>query len=207
MAKKCCVPECYSYKERHILVHRFPTNSEKAELWRKLVENPQLHTHPVEELSKRYSICTNHFRMDDYKSFSRKLKPDAHPSLNLPNVDEQNAKLIASAWTFRIPTTGIKRKRNSVFSDELSTSTSVISSESGISSPSNFSTDFEDMSPVVKITRSFKKEKNCSRAYHKYLCNNLNGDISDNSDCECEAINDRSHSCSPAYGIKKDIHK
>lgn len=203
MAKKCCVPECFSYLHTHILVHRFPTNIERAELWRQLVDNPQLETYPVEELNKRYSICTNHFRMDDYKSFTRKLKNGAVPTLNLPNFNEDKASLIAKSLT--LPScSGVKRNRNRLLSDEsCPTTSSTVSSESGISSPSNLSTDFEDIPQMKKITRSFKKAKNCSRAYHKYLYI-MDRSSSDNSDCECEAMNRRSESCSPAHVTKKN---
>lgn len=64
--RKCIVLTCGDTKSS--LVHKFPTDNEKANKWRQLVNNPLLNGLPIETVRKKYFICSIHFKPSDYKN-------------------------------------------------------------------------------------------------------------------------------------------
>lgn len=63
-------------------------DNERAEIWRKIINVPELNNYTIDTLRKRMFICSRHFRPEDYKNIeSRSLNKTALPSLHL-NLDE-----------------------------------------------------------------------------------------------------------------------
>lgn len=84
----CIMPPCYG--KRYDLVHKFPTDNNRAELWRQIVNVPDLYNHSIEEIRKRMYICSKHFAKRDYKHMeSRSLNKTAIPTLYLKIGDEE----------------------------------------------------------------------------------------------------------------------
>lgn len=82
----CIVPVCAG--ERFDLVHKFPNDPKRAELWKKILDVPILKNLPIDTIRKRYFVCTRHFRPNDYKNIvSRGLNKTALPSINLKALD------------------------------------------------------------------------------------------------------------------------
>jgi len=59
--RACLLPTCKG--ERFDLVHKFPMDKERAELWRKALDIADLYNYPLEQLRKRVFICSRHFRI------------------------------------------------------------------------------------------------------------------------------------------------
>lgn len=80
--RMCLMPACRG--QRRDLVHKFPMNNARAELWRQLINDPQLTLEPLDSIRKKRFICNRHFRQQDYKNVeSRSLNSTAVPSLLL----------------------------------------------------------------------------------------------------------------------------
>jgi len=76
----CIIPLCKN--ERFDLVHKFPTDNQRAEEWRRAINLPEINNMPLDLLRKR-TICSKHFRKEDYKNIeSRSLNKTAIPTLN-----------------------------------------------------------------------------------------------------------------------------
>lgn len=76
----CIIPLCKN--ERFDLVHKFPSDNQRAEEWRRAINLPEINNMPLDLLRKR-TICSKHFRKEDYKNIeSRSLNKTAIPSLN-----------------------------------------------------------------------------------------------------------------------------
>lgn len=82
----CLIPLCKN--ERFDLVHKFPMDNQRAEEWRRAINIPEINNLPLELLRKR-TICSKHFRKEDYKNVeSRSLNKTAVPSLNFRREDQ-----------------------------------------------------------------------------------------------------------------------
>ncbi|KXJ71440.1 hypothetical protein RP20_CCG020559 [Aedes albopictus] len=80
--RPCIVPCCQG--EKFELVHKFPSDRERAELWKTILAVPELAPLDVDTIRGRYFVCSRHFRDADYKNkVSRSLNVTANPSLNL----------------------------------------------------------------------------------------------------------------------------
>ncbi|XP_055610536.1 uncharacterized protein LOC129757360 [Uranotaenia lowii] len=80
--RACVVPCCQG--EKFELVHKFPSDRERAELWKSILNIPELRPLDVDVIRGRYFVCSRHFRDADYKNkLSRSLNVTANPSLNL----------------------------------------------------------------------------------------------------------------------------
>lgn len=87
--KLCALPTCKG--KRYDLVHKFPMNNERAQQWIDVIDLPDLKELPIEQVRKRFFICSKHFRPQDYKNCeSRSLNTTAYPRLllKLDNDDE-----------------------------------------------------------------------------------------------------------------------
>lgn len=85
--RPCVLPSCRG--ERFDLVHKFPMDNERAHIWLHHINVPELNGLPLDQLRKRYFICSKHFRKNDYKNCeSRSLNQTAYPRLFL---NEENA--------------------------------------------------------------------------------------------------------------------
>lgn len=83
--RPCVVPCCEG--EKFDLVHKFPTDRERAELWRRIIGVSELIHQDIDSIRGKYFVCTRHFRDSDYKNkFSRSLNITANPSLNLQGL-------------------------------------------------------------------------------------------------------------------------
>lgn len=81
----CIIPLCKN--ERFDLVHKFPTDNQRAEEWRRAINLPEINNLPLDLLRKR-TICSKHFRKEDYKNIeSRSLNKTAVPSLNFRKAE------------------------------------------------------------------------------------------------------------------------
>lgn len=86
--KLCALPTCKG--KRYDLVHKFPMNNERAQQWIDIIDLPELKKLPIEQVRKRFFICSKHFRPQDYKNCeSRSLNTTAYPRLLLKLSDEQ----------------------------------------------------------------------------------------------------------------------
>ncbi|XP_058460482.1 trimethyllysine dioxygenase, mitochondrial [Malaya genurostris] len=80
--RPCVVPCCQG--ERFELVHKFPSDRDRAELWKSILAVPELRDVDVDIIRGKYFVCSRHFRDSDYKNkLSRSLNITANPSLNL----------------------------------------------------------------------------------------------------------------------------
>uniref|UniRef100_A0A182NMB1 Trimethyllysine dioxygenase, mitochondrial n=1 Tax=Anopheles dirus TaxID=7168 RepID=A0A182NMB1_9DIPT len=80
--RACCVPCCKD--EKFSLVHKFPSDNERAEQWRRVLGIDNFIGLPIDIIRKRYFVCTRHFRDVDYKNkVSRSINVTAVPSINL----------------------------------------------------------------------------------------------------------------------------
>lgn len=80
--RRCVMPSCRD--ERFDLVHKFPMDNERAEEWCRIINVPELTNLTMDQLRKRYFVCSKHFRKEDYKNCeSRSLNKTAYPSLFL----------------------------------------------------------------------------------------------------------------------------
>uniref|UniRef100_A0A182K094 Trimethyllysine dioxygenase, mitochondrial n=1 Tax=Anopheles christyi TaxID=43041 RepID=A0A182K094_9DIPT len=80
--RSCCVPCCKD--EKFSLVHKFPSDNDRAEQWRRVLGIDSFIGLPIEIIRKRYYICSRHFRDSDYKNkASRSINITAVPSINL----------------------------------------------------------------------------------------------------------------------------
>lgn len=83
--RACLMPSCSG--KRFDLVHKFPMDNERAEMWRTIVNVPDLFNYSIDHLRKRMFLCSKHFHQTDYKNTeSRSLNKTAIPSLFLNNV-------------------------------------------------------------------------------------------------------------------------
>ncbi|XP_051154349.1 uncharacterized protein LOC127277338 [Leptopilina boulardi] len=80
----CVVPNCNS--GRRITKHRFPKDKYVGKKWMKAVKSPFLKEMTYEYIrKKRLAVCYLHFTDDSwYHGMKPRLKPDAIPSLQLP---------------------------------------------------------------------------------------------------------------------------
>lgn len=86
--KLCALPTCKG--KRYDLVHKFPMNNERAQQWIDIINLPEIKKLPIEQIRKRFFICSKHFRPQDYKNCeSRSLNTTAYPRLLLKLSDEQ----------------------------------------------------------------------------------------------------------------------
>uniref|UniRef100_A0A182QT31 Trimethyllysine dioxygenase, mitochondrial n=1 Tax=Anopheles farauti TaxID=69004 RepID=A0A182QT31_9DIPT len=84
--RSCCVPCCKD--EKFSLVHKFPSDNERAEQWRRALAIDNFIGLPIDIIRKRYFVCTRHFRDSDYKNkMSRGINVTAVPSINLLTLD------------------------------------------------------------------------------------------------------------------------
>lgn len=86
--RSCAMPSCSG--ERFDLVHKFPMDDQRARNWLYSINVPELNGLPLEQLRKRYFICSKHFRRNDYKNCeSRSLNQTAVPRLflNVMKID------------------------------------------------------------------------------------------------------------------------
>ncbi|XP_053675760.1 uncharacterized protein LOC128726007 [Anopheles nili] len=85
--RSCCVPCCKN--EKFSLVHKFPSDNERAEQWRQILAIDSFIGLPIEIIRKRYYICSRHFRDADYKNkASRSINITAVPSINLTTLND-----------------------------------------------------------------------------------------------------------------------
>lgn len=79
MVRRCCVHECSS-SDKSILAHRFPKTIAMAVRWQKALD---LQRHPLDELQKRFVVCTKHFAAASYRNeISNCLNTTSVPNLN-----------------------------------------------------------------------------------------------------------------------------
>lgn len=84
--RPCAMPSCQG--ERFDLVHKFPMDNERAKTWLRSINVPELNGLPLDQLRKKYFICSKHFRKIDYKNCeSRSLNQTAYPRLFLSTDD------------------------------------------------------------------------------------------------------------------------
>lgn len=89
--KRCVVSTCKG--NRYELVHKFPMNKDRALHWLEAVDVPELGQLPLEQVRKRFFVCTRHFRKEDYKNCeSRSLNTTAYPRLHLKSDDNDAAQ-------------------------------------------------------------------------------------------------------------------
>lgn len=87
--RPCAIPLCHG--ERFDLVHKFPMDNERASAWLRMINVPELNGLPLDQLRKKYFICSKHFRKIDYKNCeSRSLNQTAYPRLYL-NAEQTDA--------------------------------------------------------------------------------------------------------------------
>ncbi|ETN62222.1 epsilon-trimethyllysine 2-oxoglutarate dioxygenase [Anopheles darlingi] len=85
--RACCVPCCN--REKQELVHKFPADNERAEQWVKILNVADFEGLPIDNIRKRFFVCTRHFRDSDYKNkASRCINITAVPSLNLKELTD-----------------------------------------------------------------------------------------------------------------------
>lgn len=76
---------------RFHLVHKFPMKDDRAELWRKALNIPELMAMHIRDIRIKYLVCSRHFRKTDYKNEnSRSLNWNAVPSINLLRFDDKD---------------------------------------------------------------------------------------------------------------------
>ncbi|XP_053685520.1 uncharacterized protein LOC128735068 [Sabethes cyaneus] len=86
--RPCVVPCCNG--ERFELVHKFPSDKDRAETWRSILCIPELQQLDLATVRGRHFVCTRHFRDSDYKNkLSRSLNVTANPSLNLFGLHDE----------------------------------------------------------------------------------------------------------------------
>lgn len=87
--KLCVIPTCHG--KRYDLVHKFPMDNERAQQWLDTISVPELASIPLDQIRKRYFICSKHFRKQDYKNCeSRSLNKTAYPRLHLKLGDDDD---------------------------------------------------------------------------------------------------------------------
>uniref|UniRef100_A0A1Q3G1R0 Trimethyllysine dioxygenase, mitochondrial n=1 Tax=Culex tarsalis TaxID=7177 RepID=A0A1Q3G1R0_CULTA len=80
--RPCVVPCCQG--ERFELVHKFPSDRDRAICWKQILAIPELEPLDVDVIRGKHFVCSRHFRDSDYKNkLSRSLNVTANPSLNL----------------------------------------------------------------------------------------------------------------------------
>ncbi|XP_050096184.1 trimethyllysine dioxygenase, mitochondrial [Anopheles aquasalis] len=85
--RACCVPCCK--REKLELVHKFPADNERAAQWVKILNVAEFDGLPIDNIRKRFFVCTRHFRDSDYKNkASRCINITAVPSLNLKGLTD-----------------------------------------------------------------------------------------------------------------------
>lgn len=78
MVRNCVIDDCRE-SDLTILTHRFPKAAESTELWRK---NLNLQNFSIDDLQKRYVVCTRHFPASSYRNpTSACLNTNALPNL------------------------------------------------------------------------------------------------------------------------------
>lgn len=85
--RACCVPCCK--REKQELVHKFPADNDRAAQWVKILNVADFDGLPIDNIRKRFFVCTRHFRDSDYKNkASRCINITAVPSLNLKDLTD-----------------------------------------------------------------------------------------------------------------------
>lgn len=64
--RKCIVLTCRDKKSS--LVHKFPSDNNKARKWIELINNKVLNDLSIESVRKRFFVCSIHFKLSDYKN-------------------------------------------------------------------------------------------------------------------------------------------
>lgn len=83
--RACLMPSCKG--KRFDLVHKFPMDNERAEMWRTIINVPDIFNFSIDQLRKRMFLCSKHFHKTDYKNVeSRSLNKTAMPSLFLNDL-------------------------------------------------------------------------------------------------------------------------
>lgn len=95
--RSCIVPTCAG--RRYELVHKFPRDDPRAEVWRERINNPILFTHSLQEIRKKWFVCGRHFRPNDYiNPVSHNINKTAIPSLFLrENESESDTRMDIAA--------------------------------------------------------------------------------------------------------------
>uniref|UniRef100_U5ENH1 Protein aael aael010811 aedes aegypti n=1 Tax=Corethrella appendiculata TaxID=1370023 RepID=U5ENH1_9DIPT len=84
MGRICIVHNCEE-NENTTLIHRFPKPIPSAEKWQKILK---LEKYSIDDLLKKYAVCTKHFTKDSYRNpISRQLNKTAVPHLS-PEYDD-----------------------------------------------------------------------------------------------------------------------
>lgn len=117
----CIVPVCAG--ERFDLVHKFPNDPTRAEMWKEILDVPALKNLTIDTIRKRYFVCSRHFRPSDYKNIvSRGLNKTAFPSINLKALDNLDVidrnfpdKIVAT----RAPSNDVQLSHNNVYKQLL----------------------------------------------------------------------------------------
>lgn len=90
MVRYCVVSNC-GCSDNQILCHRFPRNSQQAEVWRNVLA---LRNYSLYDLQRKYVVCTRHFELKEYRSpVSNCLNTTAIPTLN-PKVTRSLTEFI-----------------------------------------------------------------------------------------------------------------
>lgn len=80
--RSCMMASCQGTRSN--LVHKFPMDNMRSEMWRTIINHPQINNLSMDVIRRRYFICSRHFRPQDYKhAESRSLNVTALPSLLL----------------------------------------------------------------------------------------------------------------------------
>lgn len=79
MVRRCCVQGCPE-SDKSIIAHRFPKTASMAVKWQEALDLQRL---TLDELQKRFVVCTKHFSASSYRNeLSNCLNTTAIPSLN-----------------------------------------------------------------------------------------------------------------------------
>lgn len=112
--RACLMPSCHG--KRFDLVHKFPMDNERAEMWRNIINVPDLFNYKIDHLRKRMFLCSKHFHQNDYKNTeSRSLNKTAMPSLFLNDSQsevEVPSKPQQQASESLLPTTTLTTTQN-----------------------------------------------------------------------------------------------
>ncbi|XP_058830928.1 uncharacterized protein LOC131689690 [Topomyia yanbarensis] len=114
--RPCVVPCCQG--ERFELVHKFPSDRDRAELWKTILAVPELRDLDTDIIRGKYFVCTRHFRDSDYKNkLSRSLNITANPSLNLYNLcDAEGLNRVVPPLVRPLPLSQVSKDDNVVTS-------------------------------------------------------------------------------------------
>lgn len=127
------MPACHG--QRFDLVHKFPMDNERAESWRRAIALPHLEQLTMNEIRKKYFICSRHFRKCDYKnSESRSLNTTAYPRLLLTD-DGDNETLITNENDDRPTTLQANTSATSQSQSSLPEKTTVLNKVLKLTSP------------------------------------------------------------------------